>query len=177
MKLAAKIEDAQVAQMNLTIAVTMTVDEWRQLMRVAGDAPRYTGPYYLSNYISEVLGHVSRATQTNFTSPKHEATEDQRDAVIEEIAAERRRQIDVEGWTADHDLQHPNGELAEAAAAYALADGPDAPLVIDGWPWEARWWKPKDRRRNLIRAAALIVAEIERLDRSLKSIPADKEKA
>jgi hypothetical protein len=33
------------------------------------------------------------------------------------------------------------------------------------WPWEDKWWKPKDRRRDLVRAGALIVAEIERLDR------------
>ena len=36
-----------------------------------------------------------------------------------------------------------------------------------GWPhtWDASWWKPKDRRRDLVRAGALIIAEIERLDR------------
>jgi hypothetical protein len=86
-------------------------------------------------------------------------------AVIDEIAAERKRQVEAEGWTSEHDLHHRNGELADAAAAYAMADGPDAPLVIDWWPFEARWWKPKSRRRNLVRAAAFIVAEIERLDR------------
>jgi len=34
--------------------------------------------------------------------------------------------------------------------------------------WAREWWKPKDRRRDLIRAAALIVAEIERLDHALR---------
>jgi hypothetical protein len=34
------------------------------------------------------------------------------------------------------------------------------------WPWSVQWWKPKDRRRDLVRAGALIVAEIERLDRA-----------
>ena len=33
------------------------------------------------------------------------------------------------------------------------------------WPWSLDWWKPKDPRRDLVRAGALIVAEIERLDR------------
>ena len=33
--------------------------------------------------------------------------------------------------------------------------------------WSKDWWKPKDKRRDLIRAAALIVAEIERLDRKI----------
>jgi hypothetical protein len=31
------------------------------------------------------------------------------------------------------------------------------------------WWKPKDRRRDLVRAAALIIAEIERLDRDAEA--------
>lgn len=34
------------------------------------------------------------------------------------------------------------------------------------WPFETSWWKPKNTRSDLIRAAALIVAEIERFDRN-----------
>ncbi len=87
---------------------------------------------------------------------------------LDEIAAERQRQIDAEGWDHGHDDTHEYGELAMAAAAYALQCGfgrfsTDAPPNF--WPWDRRWWKVKDPRRNLIRAAALIVAEIERLDR------------
>ena len=82
---------------------------------------------------------------------------------IEEIYAERRRQVDSEGWTPEHDDDHRNGELADAAACYALSDTGGS---IGGlWPWDLSWFKPRDRRRDLIRAAALIVAEIERLDR------------
>lgn len=105
--------------------------------------------------------------------------------VIDEIAAERKRQIEVEGWTPEHDSHHHDGSLAAAAAAYAwLAslhddarneqirrqgfreDGVFA-VIHSLWPesWADRWFKPKDRRRDLIRAAALIVAEVERLDR------------
>ena len=79
-------------------------------------------------------------------------------SVIDEIEAERRRQIDVEGWTPEHDDQHADGSLAQAAACYAIG----SPLY---WPWDCKWWKPKGERRDLVRAAALIVAEIERLDR------------
>lgn len=87
--------------------------------------------------------------------------------VIDEIAAERRRQIEVEGWTSLHDDGHANGELASAAACYSMNTGRDRlPVVPKGWPWTRSWWKPKDRRRDLVRAAALIVAEIERLDRA-----------
>ncbi len=80
---------------------------------------------------------------------------------IGDVIAERRRQIDVEGWTAEHDDQHTTGGMALAAACYAAGRS-------DWWPrsWSLTWWKPKTRRRNLIRAAALIVAEIERLDRA-----------
>jgi len=91
-------------------------------------------------------------------------------SVIDEIAAERKRQIEVEGWTAEHDdREHPHGELTKAAAAYALGEGVlgGSPWVwIRLWPWSPAWWKPKNRRRDLIRAGALIVAEIERLDRA-----------
>jgi hypothetical protein len=90
----------------------------------------------------------------------------ERMGVIEEISAERRRQIEVEGWTPEHDDEHANGELARAAASYAISDG-YFENISALWPWEDEWFKPKDRRRDLIRAAALLVAEIERLDRDV----------
>ena len=90
-----------------------------------------------------------------------------------DVAAERRRQIEVEGWTPEHDDEHGNTSMSIAAACYALADVRAALAVqtvhlSDLWSrtgWSASWFKPKDRRSNLIRAAALLVAEIERLDR------------
>lgn len=98
--------------------------------------------------------------------------------VIEEIADERKRQIEAEGWTPTHDDEHAHGELAGAASCYALAaqyiaEGSDtaarekalASRAPDVWPFPIKWWKPRDQRRNLVRAAALIVAEIERIDR------------
>ena len=91
-------------------------------------------------------------------------------SAIDDIAAERQRQISVEGWTPEHDDEHNNDELVEAAACYAMSCNikKHRPGQRDGvrlWPWDLRWLKPKDRRSNLVRAAALIVAEIERLDR------------
>lgn len=100
-----------------------------------------------------------------------------RSLIVEEIGAERRRQIEVEGWTLDHDRAHEDGNLAAAAGCYALNaaaelqpndfcyDANGAPTSPVHWPWDAAWWKPKGARRDLVRAAALIVAEIERLDR------------
>ncbi len=81
---------------------------------------------------------------------------------IEDVIAERQRQVDVEGWTPEHDDKHTDGALAKAATCYATVYG----LGASYWPWDIKWWKPKDRRSNLIRAAALIIAEIERIDRA-----------
>ena len=91
--------------------------------------------------------------------------------VLDEIAAERRRQTESEGWSAQHDDDHTSGELAIAGACYALSATwlhhiGLRELVQKYWPWDMKWWKPKNPRRDLIRAAALIVAEIERLDRA-----------
>lgn len=92
----------------------------------------------------------------------------------DDIIQERVRQQAEEGWTLEHDDAHGRGQLARAAAAYALhathfrcmeqkAYRIKAPQP--NWPWGLEWWKPKDSRRDLVRAGALIVAEIERLDR------------
>lgn len=88
--------------------------------------------------------------------------------VADELVFERGRQKQREGWTLEHDDGHNKGELALAAATYALtATGvhSDSPLIHALWPWDRGWWKPKTPRRDLIRAGALIIAEIERLDR------------
>jgi len=90
-----------------------------------------------------------------------------------EIRAERQRQVDDEGWTAEHDDSHANEELALAACVYAMPreeanskHSSGVPVWRVLWPWDAEWLKPTDRRRDLVKAGALIVAEIERLDRA-----------
>lgn len=100
-------------------------------------------------------------------------------AVIDMIAAERIRQMESEGFTAAHDDQHADGVLARAGACYAMNAGKAAsyeerhgirmlaqdymrsPMPAD-WPWALDWWKPKTQMQDLVRAAALLVAEIER---------------
>lgn len=83
-----------------------------------------------------------------------------------DVAAERRRQQEAEGWTPAHDDQHIGGELAQAAVCYASTRRPKAfTQTPSSWPWSSNWWKPKTRRKDLVRAAALLLAEIERLDR------------
>lgn len=102
-------------------------------------------------------------------------------SVVDEIAKERQRQVGKEGWTLEHDDEHTDGSLADAAACYAATTRAFKAEEFAGvgykpytsyselWPksWADRWFRPKRaRRRNLIVAAALIVAEIERLDRA-----------
>lgn len=94
--------------------------------------------------------------------------------VAAEVCEERDHQINL-GHTFEHDDQHTDGVLARAAAAYAFnAYRTDMERALfttmapAEWPpsWGPKAWNPKDRRTDLIRAAALIFAEIERLDRA-----------
>ncbi len=95
-------------------------------------------------------------------------------SVIDEIAAERRRQVEAEGWTPEHDDEHRRDELAWAAVCYA------APSLVfsqgrDPWPWAREWDKRphrlpqgetlQTRMRALEKAGALIAAELDRLQR------------
>jgi hypothetical protein len=45
-------------------------------------------------------------------------------------------------------------------------DKTDEPGVPKMWPWARQWWKPTGARRDLVKAAALLLAEIERIDRA-----------
>ncbi|HFH3077181.1 hypothetical protein [Pseudomonas aeruginosa] len=89
-----------------------------------------------------------------------------------DVQAERRRQVEAEGWTPEHDDEHSYCQMGRAAACYALAgssapnDGTAALLVSLAWPWDEQWWKPSTARRDLVKACALALAEIERLDRA-----------
>lgn len=90
-----------------------------------------------------------------------------------DVIAERRRQIEVEGWTPEHDDAHDKGELAGAAATYAAYRSHVAPEIVMGdeiiatlWPWPGEGsYKPKGRYDDLKRAAALLIAEMDRLNR------------
>lgn len=77
---------------------------------------------------------------------------------IEDVAAERERQR--RKWGDSHDDGHRDGSLAWNGGRIALN-------VDDPWGlWEKH---REDRRRQLVISAALIVAEIERLDRKARS--------
>lgn len=98
---------------------------------------------------------------------------------IEAIATERHRQISVEGWTPEHDDEHTSGEMSAAAATYAFNAFTNtsyrayAADPVGFWPWDAEWWKPKTPREDLVRAGALIAAEIDRIDRANDNLSVD----
>lgn len=153
----AEVERRREAEIRLT-AITATLG--RMHPRLA-DAARAMGRSKAGKQFREQIATV----EALLAMPRSDA--------IADVVRERARQISVEGWTPEHDDAHAEGELAQAAACYAheaaLADRTDprrdgAPL---SWPWSRDWWKPKDRRHDLVRAGALIIAEIERLDRML----------
>lgn len=85
-----------------------------------------------------------------------------------DVLAERVRQISSEGWTPEHDDQYRPGEMLMAADSYISWNCGEyepgtAPI---NWPWKLEWFKPTTERRNLEKAGALILAEIERIDRA-----------
>lgn len=99
-----------------------------------------------------------------------------RQAIVLGILHERQRQVNKLGFDEAHDdSEHAPGDLATVASAYAFsaareASGgdpvPDCRDLPMGWPWHRDWWKPKNTKKDLYRAGALIVAELERIQRA-----------
>ncbi|NVM87595.1 hypothetical protein FHT32_001234 [Variovorax sp. SG517] len=98
-------------------------------------------------------------------------------AAARDVLAERQRQVGLEGFTPEHDDEHDAGELASAACAYALTaadklspysqgDGNYEAIHPSAWPWASEWWKPGTARRMLEKAGALIIGEMDRIDRA-----------
>ena len=109
-----------------------------------------------------------------------------------DVLAERKRQKEVHAWSQAHDDGHTDGSLATVAALYAAPTRLFVKEDLDNLgarfrdPWPNSWdqgydKRPLDlhgywhnnnedappilRRRLLVKAGALIIAEIERLDR------------
>lgn len=144
-------------------------------------------PYSRSEWDDFILKHADRAGNNSGPENEHrnitgESTQpesslyEQQDIpeAWRDVIAERQRQINI-GRTPEHDDQYENGSLALAAACYARQAGMwgtdwsvyyrDA-VVPDSWPWAREYWKPSSPRRDLEKAAALILAEMERHDRA-----------
>jgi hypothetical protein len=90
------------------------------------------------------------------------------------IALERERQLKIEGFGPEHDAMHTDHDLARAAESYLVTvTSPDEEAAETGkprpahdWPWGKKEWKPSaDPILKLVKAGALIAAEIDRLQR------------
>lgn len=96
---------------------------------------------------------------------------------IADVLKERNLQLE-KGFDGQHDSHWGDGQLILSAMNYIGSvvfrrKGLDPKIqmmnggVFSGWwhwPWDSKWWKPKTDREDLVRAAALIIAEIERID-------------
>jgi len=160
------IEDMR--KVDCAVVPAVIANDLQEIVDAATSTPRY-GP---ASSETEV-GHVQQMPAN--------AREGRADGVAR-IAAERRRHVDVEGWTPEHDARHDNFDLAAAASAYSyfasLTDvrrnslrarqHPDD-RVPNAWPWDTSWWKPgadntsSARIRELEKAGSLNAAEIDRL--------------
>lgn len=135
--------------------------------------PDAEGVTYLTREQSvEFFGAALSAT------PPAQAVQDSQ--AVRDVLTERERQKSVEGWTPEHDDEHGTASMAAAAGCYAFSAASeyaenthwsnerfDAAEHL--WPWDREWWKPSTPRRDLVKAGALIIAEIERLDRASRT--------
>lgn len=155
-------------------------DHLREVLKTTREAPQPAAPwgYAVGGHAEVWAGRWVR----NFAAtgqdkaegkPLYEAVTpatqgDRLSQAARDVLTERQRQISAEGWTPEHDDEHGRGEMAIAAGCYAMfARGWPRPGHCPGeWPWDAKWWKPVNDRRNLVISGALILAELERLDRA-----------
>lgn len=119
---------------------------------------------YKTKVTAAAQSEISDAYRQVVANHQRKATQ-----AVQDVLAERERQITVENWTPEVDDRYVAGDMAFAAACYATQGQyhfPEVGKPGPGWPWAAEWWKPSNYRRNLIKAAALIIAEIDRIDRA-----------
>lgn len=95
-------------------------------------------------------------------------------AALSDVIQERLDQHIRKNFTPERDDHYMKGELARAAGSYASIAGnaiergasDTSNMLTTDWPFDRAWWKPTTPRRDLVKAGALILAEIERLDRA-----------
>lgn len=123
------------------------------------------------DYPDDYVGEWSENENVTHWIPASEllatVTPPNRSGAIFDVAEERARQVFGEDFDYKRDDAYVKGELVQAAIAYAQhAHDPKASVAVPYvWPWDPKWFKPTNPRRDLVKSAALLVAEIERLDR------------
>lgn len=115
-----------------------------------------------ANQVSVLTVDVDASAVTQAMSQAGELIGSQ---AVADVLAERARQISEKGYSVEGDAQYQNGELAQAAACYALyASGRQAPRSVFVWPFQTEAFRPHDKRRALVKGAALMLAAIAALD-------------
>ncbi|EEW0966161.1 hypothetical protein G9L14_000947 [Escherichia coli] len=118
---------------------------WEEILPEINDIETPATDAFLAEVLAQVVKSPSNAVQS--------------------VIAERQRHQSAEGWTPEHDDQYSKSQLLWASSCYVLnAIHPFNRIPFD-WPWTPEWWKPTNPRRDLVKAGALILAEIERIDR------------
>lgn len=142
--------------------------EWADMQFLLWDAQRRMGisDEFITRAMIEKLA-INKARQ--WPEPKDgeprlhiKEQSDLESCAIADVIAERKRQQSVKGFSTEQDDTYTGGELAGAAISYIT---PFEAMTY--WPadWHDDSFKPTSERRNLVKAAALIIAEIERIDR------------
>lgn len=153
--------------------MTSKVEELRFLLRQLSDAAHHFGGTKagLEEAAAAVHSRLLVAEQEAAADPPSDDTPTLTEPApaamsvgADMITVERYRQMTAEGWTAEHDDEHDRGQLLRATKAYL--DEVFSGTGLRHWPWDRSHWKPStDPIRNLVKAGALIAAEIDRLTR------------
>ena len=159
----------------------------KQLQQLAGDGFDFESLGISQESLSNLFAPAEKKRGGSAGADGEQAKKRRRSVkAIEDVIAERERQINVEAWTPDHDDVHVNDELSALACAYAMPPGAREwsaestgygntlceAIVPNGWEF-----KPADRRQELVKAGALIIAEIERMDRATAAAAAAAKKS
>ena len=112
---------------------------------------------------AKIGAQASRDLQRMAIEPgSHRAT------AFADVAAERERQVTAKGYNEEHDDLHSNGSIAAAAISFTAAALGDGKLADAMYPFGLGFVAKRDDspRALLVKAAALLIAEIERQDRA-----------
>ncbi|MEA9759742.1 hypothetical protein VDF70_11835 [Xanthomonas campestris pv. raphani] len=174
------VEQGLIRNPKYTAPAAVPVDALREPLLRLISAGEYLQNRILStngaNCVDQFEAAIDAAKSALATHPQPAATV--KSDGVAAIAQERTRQVVTEGMTAQGDAGYRRGQLAYAALAYLqlsameLRDGGRAHIATASppacWPWAASWWKPRDVRRDLVRAGALIAAQLDAIDQQAK---------
>lgn len=146
-------------------AVESIVDD---VQNEGGDEVLYTNGW-LAAYAQDVANRLNiNQQQTEMSEKKYRESGYLRNG-CGLIAEERVRQEQQLGYEPRGDDRHTRGELREAAVSYAMAPAEnDDEILGKRWPWDVTFWERESDERNLVKAGALIAAELDRLHRKFQ---------